>query len=593
MVSELPFKRRTDQVALVQTEQVHLAIEQTRRVPLPHFFVDLCVAWTGFQAGVGMFAWVWLGVMTAAQVGRTIYIVGLGRRRSLSPPQMLTRLVISLTLLGAIHAVFMVQVFMQPLSTQHYILTMILVGNAAGAVSPAAGHLPSYLCWETVFGGTLAACWLVQGTQDGLVIAALIVFLFYLLTHYVRDQSGSLIKLVSLTESLRQERDRAERASESKTRFLAAASHDLRQPLTALSYGAATVVALAQHSDNEKLARVGENISRALAESRGLLDSLLEISELDAGVVKVDWKNVDVITLLRDVSEDCLPVAREKGLRLHHSIHENKVLIAHTDAALLRRILNNLVGNAIKFTPSGTVTLEAKISGDDSSAHIHLCVSDTGVGIPVDAQARIFEEFYQVGNIERNRSRGLGLGLAIVYRLANLLDGKIEVDSAPGRGSTFTVILPMGEKPWAIPVVPPHEWRSHAGSFAGTSRVLVIDDERDVCESLTILLTTLGWDAKAVSSQEDALWVFESGFVPDAVIADYRLREGASGLEAIAALRARGCKAPAWLITGDTSPERIVTARAAGIPVIYKPVDGLHLAELLNGCLRRQTVAAR
>jgi signal transduction histidine kinase/CheY-like chemotaxis protein len=567
---------------LVAAEQLRLSVDQVRRIPLPHFFLDVCVAWTGWHVGLHRFAWTWLAGMTLAQVGRSVYAVRAYQRWQGPPAQLLNQLAVMLAALGAVHALFMAVLFTRPVTDSHYILTMIFVGNAAGAVSPAAGHVRSYLAWAAVFGGSLAVCWLSRGTLEGGAIALLVVFLFSILTLYVRDQGRTLAKLVELTESLRIERDRAEAASEAKTRFFAAASHDLRQPLTALSYNAATVQALAAASGEETLARVGDNLTRALRESRSLLDSLLEVSQLDANAVEVTWTTVDVSALVEEVRESFTPLAEERGLLLQFAPPPGVRFMATTDGALLRRIVQNLVGNALKFTVEGRVTLNIRMDGRARGA-LRIGVADTGPGIEPAYQERVFEEFFQVGNAERNRSRGLGLGLSIVRRLAALLEARVELVSTPGIGSLFEVVLPQGQlvEPEHVPVVRPS---SHASPRPGV-RVLLIDDEPDIREALRTLLTTRGWRVEVAQCTREALKVWDAGFVPEALIVDFRLLGGESGLDALQALRARGCQAPAWLITGDTAPDRIAAARAAGVPVIYKPVDGAELVVSVSAVL--------
>jgi signal transduction histidine kinase/ActR/RegA family two-component response regulator len=569
---------------LLKREQVRLSVEQVRRIPIPHFLVDVCVTWIGWHAGLRNFSLTWLAIMTIAQVARTRYVLYVDGRKDRTASQMLFLLANLLTVLGGIQAAIMIAVFTQPMNSAQYIFTMLMVGNAAGAVSPAAGHLKSYLLWASVFGGTLAVCWVSLGTVEGIAIAVLIVLLFGILSLYVRDQGRSLVTLVTLSHSLRRERDRAERASEAKTRFFAAASHDLRQPLTALSYNAATVQALAASSGDETLTKVGEGIGRALAESRGLLDSLLEVSELDAGSVVVSSSTVDIGAMLQEIRDSALPSAEDRGLNLLLELEPGTRLLAETDATLVRRIIQNLVGNAIKFTLAGNVTIEGRRE-NLSSRSIFVGIHDTGPGIATASQERVFDEFYQIGNTERNRSRGLGLGLAIVRRLATLLKIEVILDSALSRGSSFSFTLPDG-RDWSLAAhsnVPRGVMLSRPERVG--RRLLLVDDEPHIRESLKTFLTTTGWTVEVAASEGDALAFVEAGFRPEAVIVDFRLQDGASGLDALASLRGMGVSCPAWLITGDTEPTRIAAARAAGVPVLYKPVDGMELLGMLEKTL--------
>jgi signal transduction histidine kinase/ActR/RegA family two-component response regulator len=583
---------------LVRTEQVRIHVEQVKRIPLPHFAMDSCVAWIAWRNGIGPIVFVWLIAITAGQLWRTVDAVRIFHQRRLSIERIQLRLSVWLCLLGALQIPMVVLVFSRPLTNAHYILTMIMVGNAAGAVSPCAGHVPSYAYWAFVYGGALAVAWLSQHTFEGAAISLLLVFLFLVLTLYVRDEGRTLRKLVELTESLRLERDRAdserqraEAASEAKTRFFAAANHDLRQPLHALAINAATIHALAQRSGDEVLGRVSDGVRRALAESRGLLDSLLDISRLDAGAIRVEWSDQDVIPLVSQIRETFLALAEERGIALELDITDAAApLIARTDPELLRRILHNLVGNAIKFTSEGEVTIHVGRRQAGIARQLFVAVRDTGPGIPADEQERVFEEFYQLGNPERDRSRGLGLGLAIVRRTAQLIAADIALESTPGIGSSFVVTLPAAartlmpgatETTLSLPDVPDGR----------TRRVLLIDDEPEVRDSLSILLHTLGWEVCAAAGIAEAESIFVRGFEPDALLVDFRLRGGASGLDAIRHLRERECLAPAILVTGDTEPARVAAAREAGLPVLYKPVDGMQLATALHRVIETHHIA--
>lgn len=594
--------RRRALVALVEDQQIRLIFDQVRRMPLMHFALDLVIAWTGVRAGLGTAAWVWLVLITLAKAARLAYLRRLQAAEASSAQRKLAAHANALGLVACVQVAIMTMVFAHPPGDAQYVLTMVLMGNAAGAVSTSAGHLRTFATWVVIFMGGLVACWLSRLSLEGAAIAVLLMLMTAMLLFYVRDQARTLLRLVTLTEDLRterdklarmsddlrQERDRAERASEAKTRFFASASHDLRQPLTALSYNAATVQALAESTGDETLGRVSHGISRALRESRSLLDSLLEISELDAGVVDVRLADVDLQALLAEVRESFAPLAAERGLDLVLHAPREPASSARTDVALLRRIVLNLVSNAIKFTANGSVTLWADTGPAADEVAVH--VADTGPGIPAEVQDRIFEEFFQLGNAERNRSRGLGLGLAIVRRLAALLDARVEVASGVAQGSTFTIRLPRGAQS-AAPAPAVAATAATARPLARSRRILVVDDERDIRDALSTLLVALGWQVVAEPGGDEALACVARGFDPDALIVDFRLRDGASGLDALAALRRAGCGAPAWLITGETEPGRIADARAAGIPVIYKPVDGLALAALLREAFEGAPVA--
>jgi signal transduction histidine kinase/ActR/RegA family two-component response regulator len=565
---------------LVEAEQARLSIQQLRRLLVPLLFADGFVTWVALQAGLGAYAWIWFGIMATAHVIRVVYLLWLGEPGRVTPAQWLSRSAAAMVVLAVLRAGVVLMIFARPVSELHYVLTMIFVGSAVGAISPVTGHLRSYVGWAAILGGTLSIAWLTRGTIEGTAIATLLVLLFTVLTFYVRDEGRTLVTLVTLSESLRRERDRAEKASEAKTRFFAAASHDLRQPLTALSYNAATVQELARLSGDEMLDKVGQGIRRALSESSSLLDSLLEVSKLDAGAVRAESREVDVMQLLAHTCETFTPVAHAADLDLRCLGGHHKGLWVRTDVALLRRIVQNLVGNAIKFTREGHVSIEAFADGANEEK-VCIRVSDTGPGIPIEAQAHVFEEFYQVGNPERNRSRGLGLGLAIVRRIADLLAVQVTMNSAPGQGAVFEISLPRIPSPARAGA----ELHRAAAAFDPASvrrRVLFIDDEPEIRESLTTLLSTLGWEVRSASDQQEAEQIHEGGFAPDVLLIDFRLRDNASGLDAWEALKRRGCDAPGLMITGETEPRRIADARKAGITVLYKPVDGVQLIQAMG-----------
>jgi signal transduction histidine kinase/CheY-like chemotaxis protein len=577
----------------VEREQLRLGIEQHRRVAVPHFAASLVVAALAWKIGVAPIALVlWLLLTGALQLTRYVYVDRLQKRfPSLRAGEVSTaqnRLACWIRILGAVNAFMVVAMFSKPVSQEHFLATMVWLGNAAGTVSVVSGRTLLYVQWAVMYGGTLAVVWLLQGTWETASMAALAVLLFVMLSLHVRDQGRMLLELVSLTDSLQRERDRVESVSASKTRFFAAASHDLRQPLTALAYHAATIQAVAQRDDDPLLRQVGDGISRALNESTGLLDSLLEISRLDAGAVPVHLEVTEVSVLLSRVCEEFAPLARSRGLSLTATMPPALATRpVRTDVALLRRILQNLVGNAIKFTESGRIELALGERRQGESHALSIAVSDTGRGIPGDAQEKIFEEFFQLGNAERDRTRGLGLGLAIVNRMVQLIHAKIEVQSEPGRGSTFTVLLPVADETDASPHDGVVMQAAIAAEASGSCRVLCLDDEQEVRSSLTTLLTTLGFEVRTASDAGEAVSALADGFMPDVLLVDFRLRNGLSGLEAVETLRAAQCKAPVLLITGDTAPARIAEAQAVGVDVLYKPVDGRRLIERIRELSRR------
>jgi signal transduction histidine kinase len=364
----------------------------------------------------------------------------------------------------------------------------------------------------------------------------------------------------------------AEIANRSKTQFFAAASHDLRQPLHALGLFAA---ALSEKVKDPEVVQVVNSINASVDALEGLFNELLDISKIDAGVIKPNPDSFAIGALLERLRMDFEPEAFERGLRLKV---RPSALYVHSDAVLVERILRNLITNALRYTQRGSVLVAARRRG----GRVLLQVWDTGPGIAPGERERIFEEFYQIGNPERNSRKGLGLGLSIVRRLSQLLSAPVSLDSTVGRGSRFTITLPRGQQP--LPAGSAAADRRNApGDLAG-ARIAVVEDETVVLEGMRVLLE--GWGARVVaagSGDELLDGLAASPGPPHLVIADYRLRDGHSGVEAIRAVRERyGTAVPAIIVTGSTTPFNLEEAKALGAHLLLKPVMPAKLRTLIN-----------
>jgi signal transduction histidine kinase/CheY-like chemotaxis protein len=356
-------------------------------------------------------------------------------------------------------------------------------------------------------------------------------------------------------ELAEQARSRAEAASQEKSRFLAAASHDLRQPMHALRLFASA--ALGTHDEAERR-RIVERVDASVASLSALFDALLEVSRLDSGAMKPELHTVSVRELLAELGAEMGESAREKGLTLRVRAVDAAL---RTDRVLLGRILRNLLSNAISYTERGGVLLAARRRGE----RLRLEVWDTGVGIPESLQAQVFEEFFQVGNPERDRRKGVGLGLSIVARLAALLGYRVELRSRVGQGSRFSLELPLGTDPASSkPVLTPLDESALLGAL-----VVAIDDEPDILLALELVLKQSGALVVTAESATQALERLQAlGRGPDVVISDYRLRDGETGAGAIRRLRAEyGAELPALIVTGDGAAE------AGELTTLRKPVE--------------------
>jgi len=382
-------------------------------------------------------------------------------------------------------------------------------------------------------------------------------------------------RVAQVTQELRLKKDEAELATAAKSRFLAAASHDLRQPTHALGM---LIARLGQLPMNDSVRDVVRNVALAVKATQDLLDALLDVSRFDAGAVEVNVQPVNLALLLEQVEFNLAVGAQAKGLRLHLRAGPQWVL---SDAVLLQRMVMNLAHNAVRYTERGTVLLACRPVG--GGQRVRIDVLDSGIGISPAHQTRIFQEFYQVANAQRDRSYGLGLGLSIVDRGARLLGHAVELRSAPGCGTRFSITVPI-----AAPPVPGgdrtqerwreddyiHDHHQHDHDHAPLcARVLVIEDDALSLNALETLLGSWGCQVRAVPDLPQALQALHGGFAPELLVSDYRIGEGVNGLDAIASLRAlAGFAVPACLISGDAHAELIAAASALGLKLLHKPV---------------------
>jgi signal transduction histidine kinase len=364
-------------------------------------------------------------------------------------------------------------------------------------------------------------------------------------------------------------RREAEIANRAKTQFFAAASHDLRQPLHAVGLFAE---ALRQRSREPEVAQLVNSINESVDALEGLFSELLDITRIDSGGVVVDARDFMLADLLRRLRLHFEPVAFEKGLSLRL---RGGQLAVHADPLLVERILRNLVSNAIRYTEDGGVLVSCRRVGTS----VRLQVWDTGVGIDEAERGRIFEEFYQVpgrSTITADQRKGLGLGLAIVLRLAQLMEAPLTLRSERGRGSVFSIELPLGDAEWRA--VPNAAQRKGPVELTLDGRlIVVVEDEPAVREGLEVLLR--GWGSAVVSFariDDMGAWLASSGPVPacpSLVIADYRLEAGTNGIDAIMAVRERfGAQVPAIVVTGSTTSAHEAEAQAHRFHLLIKPV---------------------
>jgi signal transduction histidine kinase len=393
-----------------------------------------------------------------------------------------------------------------------------------------------------------------------------------------RDELGALAVNVNRTsEQLGRLYHQLELANLAKSRFLAAASHDLRQPLHALNL---FLDQRRSETDQVERSRLDAQIDTAVAAMNELFNSLLDISKLDAGVLAPSISEFPVDHLLKRIETTFVATARENGLRLR--VVSSRAWV-RSDFILLERILLNLVSNAVRYTERGGVVIGCR----HRNGRLRIDVCDSGIGIPEDQRRNIFGEFYQLDGGEKDRRGGLGLGLAIVDRLCGLLDHPIELTSSVGRGSRFSVLVPSA--PAGTAQAPLDVPRALVDSEHG-KLVMVIDDNELVRDGTRGLLKS--WGCLVVTAEsEDAAMAKLADHVrrPDLIISDYHLAQGKAGFELIDRLRrACGAQIPAFLISGDTAPERLREASASGYYLLHKPVLPITLRSVVSQLLKNQ-----
>jgi len=381
----------------------------------------------------------------------------------------------------------------------------------------------------------------------------------------VRERTEELTRL---NAALAHAKGEADEANISKTKFLAAASHDILQPLNAARLYITSLIERQGGGDNSKLV---DNIDASLEAVEEIFGALLDISRLDTGAMRPELTSFRIGDLMRQIELEFAPLAGAKNLGL---TFVRCSLVVRSDRRLLRRLVQNLVSNAIKYTPAGRVLVGCRRRG----GHLRIEVYDTGVGIPESQQRDIFVEFHRLDQGARI-ARGLGLGLSIVERVARVLACDIEVDSTVGRGSRFAVMVPRSNAV-AVELPARDDTRVDASQLVGTT-ALCIDNEPSVLDGMESMLH--GWGCKVIKAPDlaVALAAVENGdLVPNGLLVDYHLDHG-NGIEAIAALRARYGDLPAILITADRSPAVREGARDQGIQLLNKPLKPAALRALL------------
>ena len=458
------------------------------------------------------------------------------------------------------------------------LMLLVIMGLVSAGMASVAQYRPAIYAFSIpmLMGLTSALLWQQDAMHIFLAVCASL-FIYTNLQFGIRqnrlltDALSARYEKEALAQRLVEQVMLVEQASREKTRFFASASHDLRQPLHSLGLFGSTLLTRLKATPDEPIVR---NLMHCVDALEASFSSMLDVSKLDAGVIEAQVKPIAVSDVFKQLDASFAHHAQSQGLALRFKPGGRWVM---ADPALLERLLGNLIHNALKFTHSGGIVVVARSKKSTSGVlGTSIEVWDSGAGMPAPELPRIFDEFYQVDNAERDRSKGLGMGLAIVRRLSALMGLHLDVESALGKGTVFKIWL-SATGAQLRPEVAPAIRQSLADHALEGLQVLVIDDEEGVRNSTAVALRMHGMVVDVADglaqARELALEKRNLGQRFDVIISDFRLRGNESGIDVVAEIRQLvGEQTPALLITGDTSPERVRQAQQSGLRVQYKPM---------------------
>lgn len=583
MIPAPSVETRSQKDLAIEVERIRFTLDIRRSARALMLVAYLCVCavlWTQYPAWVPL-TWLGSGIALVAyrgarmrawqRLGISIETIPFWRRT------IVTTMVIFGCHWGIASALLVWSGDAVSLGTVGMVMTATILGGLGAASAPPAFSVFAILAF-------VPGIVILLGQMDRahFVLAVVAVGTLYSLLRLGRQLSG----MIEETLRLRQDKDEAlERLSQQtaiaqanaaeKTRFLAAASHDLRQPLQALSLFSAALDPRIVGADDRQL---WDRMNQSLDALTGLFDNLLDVARLDLGQIPMAHEAVSLPELFEELQMQFEPLALAKGLELRaHALPA----AVNSNPVQLQRLLTNLLTNAIRYTGQGRILLAARRAGAD----IRIEVRDGGCGIAQAEHEAIFREFYQIGNPERDRRKGVGLGLSTVQRIARLLGHAITVRSRPDRGSVFAITLtrastPRHEAAVEAPAIP-------ANALLGVS-VLVIDDESEIRVATAAALTGWGCEVWCADGPAAAHELIEQhGRPPQLVLCDYRLRSPETGVQIVATLRQRWSKnLPAVIVSGDSGAQALDEARAAGLSFHRKPARPAALRALLNSLVR-------
>ncbi|MGD9095089.1 MAG: hybrid sensor histidine kinase/response regulator [Chromatiales bacterium] len=580
-------ERREDpastQDEMIADEYLKVLSTQASRVPAPVLIANIIIASMAANHYPALTWGIWLITVTAILAIRWKTLTQLPAKKDININQRMSVAVALSLANGLVHSASLL-FFPEFTLAERSIQTLLLAGLMTGAVGTTAGHVRTYMAFTLPVISSLAIAWAMFPVPGSNVliqlgIPVLMLFLGLVLVGLAKEYSAFFTESfqirnqqVEMNERLQEALDDAVSANEAKTRFLASASHDLRQPIHALSLFTG---ALMRRKHSAETTEILSHLNTAVENLSSQMSTLLDMSKLDAGIVEVHPAPLDLQAYLEQLRLEFSAEAAEK--QLHLELVGNQPAHVITDSEHFDRIVRNLLSNALRYTEKGSIRIELVSDGNDWA----ITVRDTGRGIPKSEQQRIFEEFYQVDNPHRDRTQGLGLGLAIVKRLTSLLGIRVELASQEHVGTAITLRLAKHQYQETSQVE-----KGPLISLEGI-RILCVDDEIEVRAALEALLKGMGCAVQSAEGTEQAV-AHARDDRPDILIADLRLAHDDDGIRAIRAVREIHPGLPALLITGDTAPDRLNLAIETGLTLLHKPVSSEELTRAIHRELHKR-----
>ncbi len=575
-------------------EQLHFWAASARTTPPAVFVITVllvAIAWP--HVPVHLWA-IWFLCVNAALLGRLVYVRQrvIGLELDAAKAAKATQVINASSLINGLAMGASALLFFPSFALEwQAVLTMLHTSLVAGAVPASACRKRNFDLYALPTLALLALAWCVWGKiEPGWVnyIVAILLLVFFLVgTRFVgesermfheswriRFENKNLIaQLQEQQLGLKLERDRSEAANSAKSRFLAAASHDLRQPLHTVSLYSA---ALSLRPLDDRARKLAAQISTGIASLASLLDSLLDISRLDSNSVEPHWEIVDLAQLGESVVEEFVSRGAQQGVTFSCAISNN--LVARSDGLWLKRIIRNLAENALVHGARSRVQISGQLQGTQA----RLVISDDGPGIPASEVDKVFEEFYQLHNPERDRSRGLGLGLSIVKRLSIMLGIRYSVQSREGEGTSFELWIPDArEERRAMTDLRPS--RDSEERRVNNVRLLIVDDEQSVRDGMAALVLQWNCEFDCASSLQEARNLLDEHLY-DGIIVDYRLREHDRGIELFGHPALQSLTPRRLVISGDSSADVQREIEQSGAELKLKPIDPQDLWRFVKSC---------